>query len=111
MQQLMANLRVMTTMMSTSPLGEAATTQDEDGFVESASRKIKTGNKSSPQNAMVLYSSQPKLTAKEQEESAKRARSRISSSPESKLQHEQWSNRYELLSADPDNEKVNETSH
>ena len=57
---------------------------------------------------MVPYSSQPKLTTKEQEESAKRARSRISSSPESKLQQEQQFNRYELLSADPDDDKGEE---
>ena len=65
MQQLMANMRVTTTTMSTSA-------QDEDGFIESPSRETKTGKKSSLQNAIVPYSSQPKITATEQEESAKR---------------------------------------
>ena len=57
---------------------------------------------------MVAYSPQQKLTAKEQEESAKRARSRISSTPESKLQNEQQSNRYAALSEDPDDENGEE---
>ena len=108
MQQLTENMRAMTTTALTRLTGEDDTDQDEDGFIESPSRKNKPGKKTSLQNAMVPYSPQQKLTAKEQEESAKRARSRISSSPASKLQNEQHSNQYELLSAEPDDEKGDE---
>ena len=56
---------------------------------------------------MVVLSTKA-LTAKEQEESAKRAWSRISSSPESKLQNKQKANRYAALSGDPEDENDEE---
>ena len=108
MQQLTENMRIMTTTASTRTSGEANIDLEEGDFIESPPRKNKPGKKSSLQNAMVPYSPQQKLTAKEQEESAKRARSRISSSPESTLQNKQQSNRYAALGGDPDDDNGEE---